>query len=57
LTYTEIFLADLDREIPISRRVLERFPEGKFEWKPHEKSMPMGYIAMMVASMPEPANI
>ena len=53
LKYTEIFLADLDREVPISRRVLERFPEGKFDWKPHEKSMPMGYIALMVATIPE----
>ncbi len=53
LNYTGIFLADLEREVPISRRVLERFPEGRFDWKPHEKSMPMGYIAMMVATIPE----
>jgi uncharacterized damage-inducible protein DinB len=53
LNSTGIFLADLERELPISRRVLERFPEGRFDWKPHEKSMPMGYIAMMVATMPE----
>ncbi len=49
----DVFLADLDREVPISRRVLERFPEGKFDWKPHEKSMPMGYVALMVATIPE----
>jgi uncharacterized damage-inducible protein DinB len=53
LKYTEVFLADLERELPISRKVLERFPEGRFDWKPHEKSMPMGYIAMMVATIPE----
>jgi uncharacterized damage-inducible protein DinB len=53
LKYTEVFLADLDREVPISRRLLERFPEGRFDWKPHEKAMPMGYIAMMVATIPE----
>jgi uncharacterized damage-inducible protein DinB len=53
MTYTEIFLADLDREAPISRRVLEQVPEGKFDWKPHERSMPLGYLAMMVATMPE----
>ena len=40
MKYTEIFLADLDREVPISRRVLERIPDGRFDWKPHEKSMP-----------------
>ncbi|HEY1251630.1 MAG TPA: DinB family protein [Thermoanaerobaculia bacterium] len=53
MQYTEIFLADLEREAPVSRRVLERVPDGKFDWKPTEKSMPMGYLAMMVATMPE----
>ncbi|HEY2798331.1 MAG TPA: DinB family protein [Thermoanaerobaculia bacterium] len=53
MEYTDIFLADLDREAPISRRVLERIPDGKFEWKPQESSMPLGYLAMMVATMPE----
>jgi uncharacterized damage-inducible protein DinB len=53
MKYTEIFLADLEREIPVSRRVLEHVPDGHFDWKPHEKSMPMGYLAMMVAVMPE----
>jgi uncharacterized damage-inducible protein DinB len=51
--YTDILLADLEREIPISRRVLERVPDGHFDWKPHEKAMSMGYLAMMVATMPE----
>lgn len=53
MTYKEVFLADLEREIPVSRRVLERVPDGHFDWKPHEKSMPMGNLAMMVALMPE----
>src|SRR2546426_3904732 len=41
MNYTDIFLADLEREAPISRRVLERVPDGKFDWKPAESSMPM----------------
>lgn len=49
---TETFLADLEREIPASRRVLERVPEDRFDWKPHPKSMPMGYLATLVATMP-----
>ncbi|MFY9552017.1 MAG: damage-inducible protein DinB, partial [Thermoanaerobaculia bacterium] len=49
---TEIFLADLEREVPATRRVLERVPEGRFDWKPHEKSMPMGYLSILVATMP-----
>ena len=49
---TELFLADLEREAASSRRVLERVPEGKNSWKPHEKSMPLGYLASLVATMP-----
>ncbi len=49
---TEFFAAQLDREMPISRRVLGKVPEGKPEWKPHEKSMPLGYLATLVATMP-----
>lgn len=35
-----------------SRRALEQVPEGKFDWKPHEKSMIFGYLANMVATIP-----
>ena len=49
---TELFLGELDREVERSRRALERVPEGKFDWKPHEKSMIFGYLADMVASIP-----
>ena len=48
----ELFIAQLDRETDISRRVLARVPEGKPDWKPHEKSMPLGYLAVLVATMP-----
>jgi hypothetical protein len=53
MEYKDVFLADLEREVPASRRVLERVPDGRFDWKPHEHSMPLGYLAMMVATMPE----
>lgn len=49
---TDFFSAQLDREVPISRRVLERVPEGRPDWKPHDKSMPLGYLATLVATMP-----
>jgi len=42
----------LDREADRSRRVLERVPEGKDDWKPHPKSMPLGRLAQLVATMP-----
>jgi uncharacterized damage-inducible protein DinB len=49
---TELFLSELDREVERSRRALEQVPEGKFDWKPHDKSMIFGYLADMVASIP-----
>jgi len=48
----EFFLTQLEREAPISRRVLQQVPEGHDAWKPHDKSMPLGYLANLVASMP-----
>ena len=49
---TEFFLAEMEREVDRSRRALEQVPEGKYEWKPHEKSMIFGYLADMVATIP-----
>jgi uncharacterized damage-inducible protein DinB len=48
----ELFLAELDREVGRSRHALEQVPEGKHDWKPHEKSMIFGYLAQMVAEIP-----
>lgn len=49
---TELFLAQLERETPGTRSALERVPEGRNDWKPHQKSMPLGYLSALVASMP-----
>jgi uncharacterized damage-inducible protein DinB len=48
----ETFIAQLDRETPATRRALERVPEGKDDWKPHPKSMALGYLSTLVATMP-----
>lgn len=48
----ELFLSEFDREAGRSRRALEQVPEGKHDWKPHDKSMAFGYLADMVASIP-----
>ncbi|MGA9293313.1 MAG: hypothetical protein WBV81_11985, partial [Ignavibacteriaceae bacterium] len=47
------FLQELEAEITATRKCLERIPESLFDWKPHEKSMPMGYLALLVAEMPK----
>jgi uncharacterized damage-inducible protein DinB len=49
---TELFADEIVREGAITRRTLERVPEGRNDWKPHDKSMPLGRLAMMIAGMP-----
>lgn len=48
----EFFLAQLEREAASSRQALQRVPEGHNDWKPHDRSMPLGYLASLVATMP-----
>ena len=49
---TELLLTELDHEADGIRKALEQVPEGKNDWKPHEKSMPLGYLATIVATIP-----
>jgi uncharacterized damage-inducible protein DinB len=49
---TEWFLAQIEREAKGTRSALERVPEGKNDWKPHAKSMALGYLSVLVATMP-----
>ncbi len=48
---TEFFLEQLEREAASTRLALQRVPEGHNDWKPHDKSMPLGYLASLVATM------
>ncbi|HWZ55727.1 MAG TPA: DinB family protein [Verrucomicrobiae bacterium] len=48
----DFFLKQVEREAAANRKVLERVPQGKNSWKPHERSMEMGYLAALVAMMP-----
>ena len=52
MTIAETLLLDYDAEIQNTRRILERIPEDKPDWKPHDKSMPMGRLAVHVARLP-----
>src|SRR5215475_3762033 len=49
---TDPLLNELHQEAAITRRVLERVPGDKLEWRPHPKSMSLGRLAMHVASIP-----
>jgi uncharacterized damage-inducible protein DinB len=45
-------LAEFDHEMANTRKTLERVPDDKFEWTPHEKSFPMGKLATHLANLP-----
>ena len=52
MTIAETILPEFDIEMQITRRVIERVPSDKGEWKPHEKSFPLGHLAQLVSWMP-----
>jgi uncharacterized damage-inducible protein DinB len=56
MTTSEVLLQDFDIEIAMTRRVLERVPEEKIEFKCHDKSMPFGRLAVHVATLPHFGN-
>jgi uncharacterized damage-inducible protein DinB len=53
ISLKDLAFGDLQREFDATRRVLERLPEEHFGWKPHEKSMALGRLAMHVATLPQ----
>jgi uncharacterized damage-inducible protein DinB len=48
---SELLLPEFDDEMAKTRLVLERLPEEKLDWAPHEKSFPLGHLAAHVATM------
>jgi uncharacterized damage-inducible protein DinB len=56
MSFSSVLLPEFDREMAITRRTLERAPEEKFAWKPHEKSMTLGRLASHLAEIPTLAN-
>ena len=52
MTLTQQLLGELDREAARTKRVLENVPAGRDDWKPHQKSMALGRLAGMIATMP-----
>jgi uncharacterized damage-inducible protein DinB len=45
-------LQELEQEAQTTRRVLARVPQAHLGWKPHEKSLTLGQLAMHVAMVP-----
>jgi uncharacterized damage-inducible protein DinB len=52
-TFGKEFQKELEAEANATRKCLERVPGSLFDWKPHEKSMTMGYLALLVAEIPK----
>ncbi len=51
MSIAESLLPEFDREMGVTRRVLERVPDGQFAWKPHDKSMTLGRLAEHLAEL------
>jgi uncharacterized damage-inducible protein DinB len=52
MTLAEKLLPEFDLEMATTRRLLERVPSDKGEWKPHPKSFSLGHLAQLVSIMP-----
>jgi hypothetical protein len=52
VTYADTILPELEREMASTRKVLERVPEDKLDWRPHPKSNTIGWNANHVAELP-----
>ena len=52
MTIAETLLPEFDQEMASTRRLLERVPTEKGEWKPHQKSFSLGHLTQLVSWMP-----
>lgn len=48
----DLLLPEFDREMGLTRKALERVPDGKFDWKPHPTSVTLGRLAEHLTEMP-----
>ena len=48
----DALLPEFDHEMTVTRKLLERVPDGAFDWQPHPKSMSLGRLAQHVATIP-----
>jgi uncharacterized damage-inducible protein DinB len=52
MTIGQSMLPEFDQEIQNTRKTLERVPEDKWNWKPHDKSGTVGWLASHIATLP-----
>ncbi len=52
MSLSQSILPEFDREMGSTRKVLERIPEDKLDWRVHPKSNSMGWVAMHLAELP-----
>jgi uncharacterized damage-inducible protein DinB len=52
MTFMQSFLEELEKESITTRKMLERVPDDKYSWKPHEKSMDLRQLATHIAEIP-----
>jgi uncharacterized damage-inducible protein DinB len=52
MSIAQSLLPEFDQEMATTRRLLERVPSDKAQWKPHEKSFALGHLAQLVSWMP-----
>jgi uncharacterized damage-inducible protein DinB len=52
MTIGTSFIDEFDQEMATTRRMLERVPSDKAEWKPHAKSFALGHLAQLISRMP-----
>src|SRR5947209_7463394 len=57
MSLSQALLPEFDQEMAATRKTLERVPEAKFSWKPHEKSGSMAWLAGHLASIPSWASM
>lgn len=52
MTMIQMLLKEMDHEAVTTRKMLERVPDDKYDWKPHEKSMTIRQLATHIADLP-----
>ena len=52
MSIAQTLLPEFDQEMANTRKMLERVPDGKFDYKPHDKSMSLGRLAAHTAEIP-----